>query len=188
MKIKRLSLIITLALCITVGSVYASWTYAEEQVASADDSISLGIDAAANSGAAGLIAVDASGLTIDIVDGGSYNTKLEVKGSVSVTFTPDERADSSVLPTGFKWNLTASAAALSATHGGDKIITSVTDTATAFTLDGDNKATISADAIKALISLNEITLETLSEHDEYRAVIESISNGAFTLTVSAVYN
>ena len=185
MKIKSLSLIIMLALCLTVGGVYATWSYAEEDVSAATDTTALSIAASTSSGAAGTITVNADNLQINIVNGGNYKTELEVTGSVTVTFAPTPETAPSLLPTSFTWALSASDAALAAKHGSENIITSVTNTEKAITLDAGNSytATITAAEIQNLITLNEITLETSAEHAEYKAVVDALTD-AFTITVA----
>ncbi len=184
MKIKSLSMILMLALCLSVSGVYATWTYAEAEVASVDTTAKLSIDEAVVSGAAGTLAVDASELTMKVVNGGGYTTKLAVTGTVSVTFTPTAETDASKVPTAFTWSISATDAALAADHGGEKILTGVTTTPQNITLNAENSytVTIQASEIAALIDLTEITLETSDEHALYKAIVDGLD--AFTITVA----
>ncbi len=186
MKIKSLSIIIMLALCLTISGVYATWTYAEADVADVTGTASLTINTAAIGDAAGTLAIDTSALTMEIVDtDGDHTTKLEATGTVKITFTPNPDTDKSEVPTAFTWAISATDAALAATHGTDKVLTSVDTTAQNITLNADNSYTVTVEAseIAALIDLNEIVLETAAEHAEYKTVIEALD--AFTITVSA---
>lgn len=184
MKIKSLSMILMLALCLSVSGVYATWTYAEAEVASEDTTAQLSIDEAVVSGAAGTLAVDASGLSMKIVNEGGYKTKLAVTGSVTITLAPTEGTAASKVPTAFTWSISATDAALTAAHGTDKILTSVDTTAQNITLNAENSytVTIQASEIAALIDLTEITLETSDEHAAYKAIVDGLD--AFTITVA----
>ncbi|MBO5206641.1 MAG: hypothetical protein J6K44_04560 [Clostridia bacterium] len=190
MKIKRLSLIITLALCLTVGGVYATWTYAEGQIQPSSGTASLTIEAAANEGEAGTINVDTNSLSITVENGGSYNTILSVTGNITVTLTPTPETDPSLLPsllpTSFSWTITLTEAAEEATYGGQKILT-VTGTTKYGTFE-NNTATITAADIEELITLTEFTLKNTEEHESYKNVIEAIDGPAFTITVTPVYD
>ena len=186
MKIKRLSLIITLALCLTVGGVYATWTYAEGQIQPSSGTASLTIEAAANEGEAGTINVDTGSLSITVENGGSYKTVLSVVNDVTVTLTPTEGTDTALLPTSFTWTITLTDNANNATYGGEKILT-VDSTAQSGTF-VDNTATISAEDIKELITLTEFTLKNSEEHESYKSVIDAIDGPAFTITVTPVYD
>lgn len=186
MKIKRLSLIITLALCLTVGGVYATWTYAEGQIQSNSGTASLTIEAAANEGEAGTINVDTNSLSITVENGGSYKTVLSVTGDITVTLTPTAGTDTSLLPNSFTWTLTATDAAKNATYNGEKILT--VDGATQNGTFSSNTATIAADDIAKLITLTEFTLKNTEEHESYKSVIDAIAGPAFTITVTPVYD
>jgi hypothetical protein len=119
-----------------------------------------------------------------IVNEGGYKTKLAVKGTVSVTFTPTAGTDASKVPTAFTWSISATDDALAAEHGGEKILTGVNTTAQNITLNAENSytVTIQASEIAALIDLTEITLETSDEHAVYKAIVDRLD--AFTITVA----
>ena len=185
MKIKRLSLIITLALCLTVGGVYATWTYAEGEIQPSSGTTSLTIEAAANEGEAGTINVDTDSLYITVENDGSYNTVLSVTGDITVTLNPTPETDTSLLPTYFTWTIALTENANNATYDGQKILT-VTGTTKNGTFE-NNIATISAADIKELINLKEFRLKNSEEHASYKSVIDAIGGAAFEITVTPVY-
>lgn len=181
MKIKSFSLVIALALCLTISGVYATWTYAEADVASADDTASLTIDAAAIGDAAGVLDVQST-LAMQIVDtDGDHTTALSITGDVVITFTPNPATAASEVPTEFTWTLSGPAGAK---FGTENVFTNVNTDAHDITLNADNTytVTITAAEFANYITLNAIVLETAAEHAEYKAVIDALST--FTITVA----
>lgn len=101
MKTKLLSVIIMLALCVTVGGVYASWNYPNEGVTSAFDKteIDIEMDGATHVGASGeLVAqivdiengtqvLDQFGFKVENVND-DYVPVLTAKGKISVDYNP----------------------------------------------------------------------------------------------------
>ena len=101
---KKLSLVMAAAMCVTVGGVYASWSYAEEQTVNYNQksaSVSLDVTEPTYSGAdlAVTLTTDNVGLTIDgtekEVEG--VMTKnvamLITSGYIDVVFTPADTSD-----------------------------------------------------------------------------------------------
>ena len=102
---KKLTVIIALMLVITIGGVYATWNYAQGDVAKVDkylDSVTKITDKVVTT-SKGTIAIDATGLSILIDDAdNNHVAELSVTGSVTVTFTPNEGADADVKANGIK--------------------------------------------------------------------------------------
>ena len=86
---KRISIFATVALCVTMGSVYATWTYAQNEANGAEDTISKTL-IAENLVAKGNIVVDENNLKL-IVDkhADSYKAVLSIEGELKVSFEKD---------------------------------------------------------------------------------------------------
>ena len=90
---KKLSILIALALILTVGGVYATWNYAQGSVPSvpkALDGSTKITDKVVDSKSKGNIYVDPSNLLIQIDDANNdHYAELTVTGSIKITFTPN---------------------------------------------------------------------------------------------------
>ena len=93
MKTKSLSLLLALALCITIGGVYAAWIYVETPMNAAHDHIgSFGLASAQTNHLKGTFTVDASNahIRIDQTADGNYVGKLTAEGVITVKLAPSE--------------------------------------------------------------------------------------------------
>ena len=91
---KKLSLLMALAMLITVGGVYATWIYNEGAASSAHEhfaEIRFDEEGDINS-ARGTIKVDTTGLAIEIDHEGDYVPRMYMTGSVYVYFKPSDTA------------------------------------------------------------------------------------------------
>lgn len=95
---KKLSILIALCLLVTVGGVYATWSYATGTVASAETTPTISLSGLGTATDKGTIAVtlDGASIVIDQADA-AYNPKLVTAGSVKATFTPAAGASANVL-------------------------------------------------------------------------------------------
>ena len=88
---KRFGLLITLALAITIGGVYATWVYSQtNDVADITGAKAIQLTGATFEGSYGTYNIDVSGvsLTVDPKPGTAHTTSLLVDGDVKITFTP----------------------------------------------------------------------------------------------------
>ena len=86
---KKLGLLAGLALCVTVGGVYATWTYAEGGATNSElKTVDISITAATNTNSKGTIDIVSSNLTLVIENDGNYNAVLKPQGEIEVKFTP----------------------------------------------------------------------------------------------------
>ena len=93
MKTKSLSLLIALALLITIGGVYAAWMCAESDMTAVHGHIgSFGLANAVINNSKGTITVDASNahLTLDQTSATDYTAKLVATGTITFTFSPSD--------------------------------------------------------------------------------------------------
>ena len=99
---KRLSVLASLALCVTVGGVYATWIYATQEVPTAYATMGVTLTGTSQGGQAGTLTIAGSNvdLTIDDV---ATDTELhkatlvyETTGYFTITFTPNDNAEADI--------------------------------------------------------------------------------------------
>ena len=98
---KKLSMLAALALCTTIGGVYATWVYSTNSIPSGYGVANLGITGVDYVGNAGSISVVGTNTDIKIDDptnGVDFLTKMtyNVAGFFTVTFTPSDTATEAV--------------------------------------------------------------------------------------------
>ena len=195
---KKLGLLMAMVTAVTVGGVYATWTYAKEQDV-ADETVNLGLNLTSPefNGSYGTFHVDTTGLSmkIDPKPGTTHTTALLIEGSIVITFTPNAVATEEIKENGvaatFQFSLTnpnwvydpdgdlgeASAAPIVtlAHSGAEAIDWGEPDENGVFTF------TIPAAEIATHISLTEFVLDTKADYDAYNTVL---GQGQIALTVS----
>lgn len=194
---KRLSLIIALAICVTIGSVYATWVYNEhDDVADITGTRAITMTSATFDGGLGTYTVSTAGLTmkVDPKDGTAHTTSLELDGEIVVTFTPSQYASEEVKTNAIatKFAFSASKAIDQWTYNGEQIFTTIDNTPISIDwtgtkqADGTFKYTIPASVVDDCLTLNEIVLDTKTDYDAYDAVLTdaqiviSITDGVTT--------
>jgi len=105
---KKLSLLIALILCVTVGGVYANWVYSgSTDVLDQTKVKSINLTDVTESGEFGTYTMNADSLLIKIDQANeNYEAKLVVEGSVTVTFKPGENVSPSIKANGVDTTLT----------------------------------------------------------------------------------
>ena len=101
---KKITALILLAVIMTIGGVFATWTYAQGNLQQKNVYIKSQIKMAdiSNSNAKGTIDVDLSNVTVivddtdDVDTVGDHHAVLKVAGTITFTFTPAVGADSTV--------------------------------------------------------------------------------------------
>lgn len=181
---KKLSLIIALALLVTIGSVYANWIYNDHtDVADITGSRAITMTPATFDGGLGTYSVTTAGLTmkIDPKEGTSHTTSLLVDGEIVVTFTPSAYASNDIknnaVPTKAIFRLPSSLASVNDwQYDGKNIFTSIDSTPIDLVwnkqADGTFTASISADQVASKLILNEIELDTKAAYDAYDDALE----------------
>ena len=101
---KKLSVFISMALCLVIGGVYAAWAYPNETTTVETTKSLYGVPTITTdttSGAKGVFDVDPSNLKITIDDANNdYIAEVSMTGYLTVTFTPAAGADESVKANG----------------------------------------------------------------------------------------
>ena len=204
---KKLSVIIALAVCLTIGGVYAAWTY-PGNTSQVSQHATLGIQMNANEN-------DSIGTFSILVDGGSQNPfKIEPTSSsdftatflaqhqVTIVFTPKTNAAQSVLENGIDayWYFTNGDKLLSTTYEGNpifsyqeangatnaqKIWAANSGEANCFVKDGSVfKYNITNDLLAAIKLRDNIVLDSKADYDAFIASLGQ--DFVFGLTVTNI--
>lgn len=170
---KRISILTTAALCVTIGSVYATWTYAQDTANSLEDvEISKTLETA-ETVAKGDIQLESNTLEL-IVDKAddSYQAVLTIEGALIVKYVPHELATEDNI--NLQFEITGSGLE----YNGEAIFVLPT---TATTLGEDNTWTI--DSTNLGITMGNITLNTYAEYEAFQTVFDEAT---LTITFSEV--
>ncbi len=181
---KKISVLIALILCVTIGGVYAAWIYTGSTVSVADRTLSHGMATATTDGDVGILKVvhNDIDIKIDQTAVGDYRANLVITGSITVSFTPNDGAPENVIN-----NAVPAKCALyiknadTNLYGGSHIyvLTTVPYIDLAWgekKADGSFEATVDAADIDSLIDLGaEFVLDTHAEWTEFHALEENIT-------------
>lgn len=193
---KKLGLLMAMALTVTVGGVYATWTYAKgTDVADETVNMTLNLTDVAYIGSNGTYKVNTDGLKlkIDPKTGTAHTTALYVEGEIVITFTPNMHA-----PEDVKENAVASTFQFGLTNSNWTFDDDTTDAVAAKAIvtlkhaekhditwtkgaDGVFSYTIDADAIAEHINLTEFVLDTKVKYDAFNT---ALGQGQISITVS----
>ena len=96
----KLGLLALLSLIVTVGGVYATWTFAEGNTSTAETTVNVGMTGVEHKGAKGTLAVMIMGdggysLAVDDADN-NHKPDIKTAGVVTVTFKPADDAPDAV--------------------------------------------------------------------------------------------
>lgn len=185
---KKLSLLIVLCMLLTIGGVYATWTYTQStDVADESVNMSLNLTNVTYVGTYGTYEIDQSGvkMTIDPKPNTTHTTALSISGNLVIKFTPNAYASEEVKTGAVPSTYSFSLANANWQYNGQNIVTlnhsenhSITWTPES---DGTFTFTISADELAEHINLTEFNLDTKTEYDNYNTVL---GQGSIVLTVS----
>lgn len=198
---KKLGLIILMALVLTVGGVYATFDYARATVDSVTtQALDKSIAGAKEDTPKGTIDLDVSQVLLRIDDTNkNHKTGLEIGNSViKVTFTPAANAEPLVVDEGVNLKLEISFANNTFDLNGDHHdvfkTTAAYDTTTGIVLGkgtknvGSGKFEYTVD-LSQYLTVNEIPLPTLSDYNAFAGWFlssEEPGNAVVTITVSEV--
>ena len=185
---KKLSLLIALCMLLTIGGVYATWTYTQNtDVADEAVNMNLNLTDVAYSGSYGTYNVDVTGLSlkIDPKAGTTHTTALYATGNIVVTFTPNSVAPADIKENGVKTTYAFTLANPNWKYE-DKDIVTVNHTEKHDVVwqdngDGTFSFTISAEEFMKHVALTEFELDTKVKYDAYNAVL---GTGSIVITVS----
>lgn len=177
---KKLSILVALILCVTIGGVYATWNYAqggaEKVVKYFDDSTV--ITSSVTDSAKGVIDVNTSELSIVIDDANNdFYGEMSITGKVTITFTPNDGADGSVASEGIALQYSLGTTTDYKFNGTDIF----TVDSTVQNLEKNKTFEIDAEKLKELIRLNSLYLPTADDYDAFK---EALHRGGISITVS----
>lgn len=185
---KKLSLLIALCTLLTIGGVYATWTYTQNtDVADEAVNMNMNLTDVAYSGSYGTYKVDVTGLnlSIDPKAGTTHTTALYATGNIIVTFTPNSVAPADVKENGVETTYSFSLANPNWKYEGQDVVTvnhtEKHDVVWQDNGDGTFSFTISADEFMEHVALTEFELDTKVKYDAYNAVL---GTGSIVITVS----
>ena len=187
---KKLSLLIALCMLLTIGGVYATWTYTSDRADVADEPVNMSLNLTGVSyiDTYGTFEIDQSGLSlkIDPAEGTAHITSLLASGELVISFIPSEYAPPNVQESGISnatWKL--SIGNTNWTYDSQNIISVLhpDESHDIVWQKSGNKFvfTLTAAEIASHLDLTEFDLETKTHYDEYSRVL---GLGSITLTVS----
>lgn len=184
---KKLSVLIALILCVTIGGVYATWVYSQsDDVADITGAKAITMTEATFTGTYGTYHVDTSNLTmvVDPKEGTTHTTDLKIEGNLVISFTPNTYAPEEIKNGGVPSTFAFSLSNADWKYNGENILTVDTNKHNiTWVPDGDGAFTftISAAELDNYITLTEFTLDTKAEYDAYDAVL---TNGQIVISIS----
>lgn len=184
---KKLSILIALILCVTIGGVYATWVYSQsDDVADITGAKAITMTEATFTGTYGTYHVDTSELSmvVDPKEGTTHTTALKISGDLVISFIPNTYAPEDVKNSGVPSTFIFSLSNADWKYNGTSIMS--VDTAKhdiVWTPDGSGSFTftISAAELANYITLTEFTLDTKADYDAYDAVL---TNGQIVVSIS----
>ena len=185
---RKLSLLIALCTLLTVGGVYATWTYTQNtDVADEAVNMNLNLTDVAYSGSYGTYKVDTTGFSmlIDPAVGTTHDTALFMEGQIVITFTPNSIAPVEVKEGGVPSTYQFSLANPNWKYLDQDVVTinhaELHDIVWTPNGDGTFSFTLTAEDIKDHFALTAFTLDTKTDYDAYNAVL---GTGSIVITVS----
>lgn len=192
---KKLSLLIALILCATIGSVYANWVYIQtDDVADITGSKVITLTEATFDGNYGTYHIDTTqvSLTIDPKEGTSHTTALTITGDITLTFKPNVNATVDVKNNAIPTTVTISLSNANWKYKDTAILTianPVINVNWTKGADGVFTYTISAQDLASHLTLTEFVLDTKTAYDEYDGILTqgqivfAVSDGKTSATV-----
>ena len=186
---KRLSVLIAMILCVTIGGVYATWTYTQNtDVADEQIHMTMNLTDVAYSGSYGTYKIDTSALkmNIDPKVGTTHTTALYITGQIVITFTPNSVAPETVKENGVESTFQLTLTNDNWLYDGQKIITLAHNNAEEITWGEPDEMgvfsfVITADELTEHITLTEFNLDTKAKYDAFNT---ALGQGQITITVS----
>ena len=200
----KMAMAAALATLVTVGGVYATWTFSEGNVTNASTTVNVamtGVNATTEKGTLSVMVKHTNGFTLALDDANNdHYAELKKTGNVLITFTPSATASQAVKDDGIDVQLAIS---YTAHTGGPasleewkyedtQIFKILNDASAPIHLDNEDAVkgtdgvfTWTVDAADVGITLtdeiDDVLIDTLAK---YNALGEVLAKGYFTLTVS----
>ena len=190
---KKLSLLIALALIVTIGGVYAAWSYSHGTAASVEITREINMAQVNTDSNKGSISVTPHDVAFLVDDGGSYRTELKGTGSFAIAFTPNPGAEDVIATSGIKMKAEVKVKSGS----GLKYQVSDTEYVVPITANTENNAniidltpsgaskaaTLTVEQILDAVKLCDVVLDTKAKNDAFHTVLKDYT---IVITVSEV--
>ncbi len=183
---KKLSLLVALALIVTIGGVYAAWNYAQGATASVEITREINMAQVNTNSNKGSISATPHDVTFLVDDAGEYHTKLTGSGEFTIAFSHSTGADATTIASGIK--MIATVTVKSATNAKYGEVTPLTvkegQNVIDLTPTGPSKsATLTVAQILDTIELCDVVLDTKAKNDAFHTVLKDYT---IVITISEV--
>ena len=184
---KKLSLLIALALIVTIGGVYAAWNYGQGPTASLEITREINMAQVNTSSNKGTISADPTNVSFLVDDKGGFVAELNGTGFFAITFTAADGADQTVKDNGIKMQATVTLKSENnLKYNGT--VTPITVNASSNVIDITNgvaakTATLNVSDIVNALVLADVTLTTKAENDAFHTALKDYT---IVITISEV--
>ena len=178
--VRRMSLLVALALVLTVGGVYAAWIYSNTNATGVDVGFAHSMAAVSDEKTPnGTIAIvtNSAALKVDQKAAGDYTAVLAFEGSIVVSFTPADGATDDVVANAIPVAVTAEILHAAANQYEGKDIYSAGETVQLEWVKQDSgafHATLDAEDFAKLIKLGDFELPTIDDYNAFKALEREI--------------
>ena len=178
---KKLSILVALILCVTIGGVYAAWSYTGSTTTAVDRTLSHGMATAVQKGDVGIFSITENNIDIKIdqMAAGDYRAKLVITGSVTVTFTPNDGAPEDVTESAIPAEAVIYLKNAEANQFEGKNIYTVTNTPVKLNWNKNGNsftATITAENVASMLGLSDdLVLDTHEKYMQFHGLEENIT-------------
>lgn len=179
---KKLSLIVAMAVILTIGGVFATWTYNDGTATAGTDTAGITITGLATSTPKGTISVSVGELKIH--NDGSYNTVWDTTpdDTVTITFTPGATAADAIVNNGIGYTVTIEENFGTVKIGSDTIDIISIPVATFDLTQGDKASNFKATFnLRDKVNVTAAKLDTSAKHGTYSA---ALTGKSITITIS----
>lgn len=182
---RKLSILVALILCVTIGGVYATWSYPGADVADGHHEVVVELEQATLGGSSGSYAIESNlRIGIDQTGVGDYSAKLLFQSAnsddpyIKLTFTPSDLAPDDVKANGLDSEFYLTTTTDMQYNGKDIFTFSNPSDGTftknvTWTKEGNSfTCTYDLDDIEAMITLtDDFVLDTKAKYDEFSAAL-----------------
>lgn len=174
---KKLSLLVALILCVTIGGVYATWTYAGNEIKEQNATLTNKMGEVVLSGAAGAYHFSDNTLRFTVEpEDGTYTPTLVASGSATLKFSAEPTISPDALAKALAATITVEATDLTnAVYNGKQIYTltdnfKITLNENSWTKSDNNYTyTINATDLLNAVSIEDFELNNVAQYDTFTA-------------------
>lgn len=196
---KKLSLIVALAVVLTVGGVFAAWVYNDGEIQSQTLSSNIAIDTASQSGSAATLTVNTDNVVLGVTNttegvNGKFGTKWtdasQNNDTVTITLKPADLASNTVKNQGLALKITLTESfgevldtdVLTINTSVIEVAVSTSQAENKLTKQDDGSFTYSFDLLNYM-TLSNINLDTHSKYNDLYEVLAGTNKGSISIKV-----